>query len=341
MKAMAAASPLIHLTTYGYTVRGRPMPLAVIGARRPLRSEVLATGKTRIYIRATSTRRGRRQGSGRSGLCGRSRRASAPPGSSTSSCSSTDLQRRRQRARERAQPRQPVRPDRRHGPARQRENLDSTATTRSSKPPRRGPLARLLTQYDPHIAIDLHCDERQRSRLLPHLRNVGEPNTSPASPGHPATKIYDRQQDRKRPIIAVTKATKKDGSDWTIWTKAMPLYMVRETLSQLPVMIRDVTATFKDVIIRDESQEAAAVLAAEVASKKSSKPAGKMFDKILGKASAFYKEGVLLYIREKNIRKQLLHLIRPLKLTTGYRMSGMKKVSVTVRWVTISALSNH
>src|SRR5689334_18155831 len=32
MKAMAAASPQIHLSTYGYSYEGRAMPLAVIGA---------------------------------------------------------------------------------------------------------------------------------------------------------------------------------------------------------------------------------------------------------------------------------------------------------------------
>ena len=103
----------------------------------------------------------------------------------------------------------------------------------------------------------------------------------------------------KGPIIAVTKATRKDGSDWTIWTKAMPVYDGQGNFIAAAGMLRDVTATFKDVIIRDESQDAAANLAAEVASKKSSKPAGKMFDKILGRATAIYKEGVILYVREK------------------------------------------
>ena len=50
MKAMAAASPQIHLTTYGYTYEGRPMPLAVIGAPGATPEAVLATRKTRIYI---------------------------------------------------------------------------------------------------------------------------------------------------------------------------------------------------------------------------------------------------------------------------------------------------
>ena len=50
MKAMAAASPQIHLTTYGYTFEGRPMPLAVIGAPGATPEQVLATKKIRIYI---------------------------------------------------------------------------------------------------------------------------------------------------------------------------------------------------------------------------------------------------------------------------------------------------
>lgn len=50
MKAMAAASPQIHLTTYGYTYEGRPLPLAVIGAAGATPEQVLATKKTRIYI---------------------------------------------------------------------------------------------------------------------------------------------------------------------------------------------------------------------------------------------------------------------------------------------------
>jgi hypothetical protein len=50
MKAMAAASPQIHLATYGYTYEGRPMPLAVIGAPDASAASVLKTGKTRVFI---------------------------------------------------------------------------------------------------------------------------------------------------------------------------------------------------------------------------------------------------------------------------------------------------
>jgi len=52
MKQMAAVNPQIHLTTYGYTYEGKPLPLAVIGAPGSSAAEVLATRKTRVYIQA-------------------------------------------------------------------------------------------------------------------------------------------------------------------------------------------------------------------------------------------------------------------------------------------------
>ncbi len=52
MKAMAAAAPQIHLTTFGYTYEGRPLPLAVIGAPGAKPEDVLATKKIRIYLQA-------------------------------------------------------------------------------------------------------------------------------------------------------------------------------------------------------------------------------------------------------------------------------------------------
>lgn len=52
MKAMAAAAPQIHLTTFGYSFEGRPLPLAIIGAPDATSEQVLATGKTRVYLQA-------------------------------------------------------------------------------------------------------------------------------------------------------------------------------------------------------------------------------------------------------------------------------------------------
>jgi len=50
MKEMAQRSPQIHLTTFGYSFEGRPLPLAVIGAAGASPEQVLATKKTRIYL---------------------------------------------------------------------------------------------------------------------------------------------------------------------------------------------------------------------------------------------------------------------------------------------------
>ena len=51
LEAVDRASPLIHLTTFGYTFEGRALPLAVVGHVKDASPEaVLASGKTRVYI---------------------------------------------------------------------------------------------------------------------------------------------------------------------------------------------------------------------------------------------------------------------------------------------------
>jgi PAS domain S-box-containing protein len=102
----------------------------------------------------------------------------------------------------------------------------------------------------------------------------------------------------KGPIIAVTKGLKKDGTDWTIWTKAMPVYDGQGNFIAAVGTLRDVTATFKDVVIRDETELAAAHIA-EAASPQTPKKAPGMFDKIFGKTSSHYKDGVLLMQEKK------------------------------------------
>lgn len=49
-RRLAEASPDIHLTTFGYTYEGRPLPLLVVGAPDATPASVLATGKTRVYL---------------------------------------------------------------------------------------------------------------------------------------------------------------------------------------------------------------------------------------------------------------------------------------------------
>jgi len=102
----------------------------------------------------------------------------------------------------------------------------------------------------------------------------------------------------KGPVIAVTRGLKKDGGEWTLWMKAMPVYDYQGQFIASIGTVRDITATFGDVNIRDSQQDEDAQLA-EGTSPETKKPKGGLFNKILGKSSTYYKEGVLLYVKEK------------------------------------------
>ncbi len=180
MKAMAAASPRIHLTTYGYTYEGRPMPLAVIGAPGATPEEVRATGKTRIYIQGNihagevegkeaalwllrSIAKGERaawlQGvvllinpiynaDGNERVSVRNRYSQfGPVGGMGQRANAQDLDLNRDNTK-----------------------LE-TAEARS--------LAGLLTRYDPHIAIDLHTTNGSDHGFYLTYETSGNPNTSP------------------------------------------------------------------------------------------------------------------------------------------------------------------
>jgi DNA-binding response OmpR family regulator len=102
----------------------------------------------------------------------------------------------------------------------------------------------------------------------------------------------------KGPVIAAIRGTKKDGSGWTLWMKAMPAYDSHGHFIASIGTIRDVTTTFSDVVINDSRLVEAAELAV-IASADTKKPKTGLFDKILGKSSLHYKEGVILYAKEK------------------------------------------
>jgi len=102
----------------------------------------------------------------------------------------------------------------------------------------------------------------------------------------------------KGPVIAVIRGQKKDGGEWTLWMKAMPVYDSQGQFIASVGTIRDVTTTFGDVIVRDSRIDEAAQ-DAESASAEPKKSRGGLFGKILGKSSSHYKEGVILYVKEK------------------------------------------
>jgi DNA-binding response OmpR family regulator len=102
----------------------------------------------------------------------------------------------------------------------------------------------------------------------------------------------------KGPVIAVIRGQKKDGGEWTLWMKAMPVYDSQGQFIASVGTIRDVTTTFGDVIVRDSRIDEAAK-DAESGSAEPKKSRGGLFGKILGKSSSHYKEGVILYVKEK------------------------------------------
>jgi hypothetical protein len=179
MKAMAAASPRIHLTTYGYTFEGRPMPLAVIGAPGASPEQVLATGKLRIYI----------QGNIHAGEVEGKEAALWLLRSIAKGERAAWLQHvvllvnpiynadgnERVNVRNRGSQFGPI------GGMGQRENAQSLDLNRDNtklETAEARSLARLLTQYDPHIAIDLHTtDGTDHGFFLTYETSVS-PNTS-------------------------------------------------------------------------------------------------------------------------------------------------------------------
>ena len=102
----------------------------------------------------------------------------------------------------------------------------------------------------------------------------------------------------KGPVIAVIRGQKKDGGEWTLWMKAMPVYDSQGQFIASVGIIRDVTTTFSDVVVRDSRHDEASQIA-DAASAEPKKSKGGIFGKILGKSSSHYKDGVILYVKEK------------------------------------------
>lgn len=207
MKQLAEVYPAMHLTTYGYTYEGRPLPLAVIGAPGASAEQVLATKKTRVYIQGNihagevegkeallwllrSIARGERDewlkntvllinpiynadGNERINVTNRGSQAGPVGGMGT---------------RENAQ-----------GFDLNRDGTKlETAEARS--------MVRLLTQYQPHVAMDLHTtDGSSNSGFNMTYETSLNPNNSKAE--------MSLLRDELLPTI--TKAVKaKHGSDW-------------------------------------------------------------------------------------------------------------------------------
>ncbi len=94
---------------------------------------------------------------------------------------------------------------------------------------------------------------------------------------------------QKGPAIAVTRGKKRDGTEWTIWTKALPIFDCQGNFIAVVGAVRDVTSTFSDVVIDETVQEKEPAIPEGEPRK-----TGGIFDKLLRKAVAEYRQGVEL-----------------------------------------------
>jgi CheY-like chemotaxis protein len=116
-------------------------------------------------------------------------------------------------------------------------------------------------------------------------------------------------------LIAVTRGRKKNGSEWTLWTKAMPVYDNSGAFIAAAVTVRDVTATFSDVIIPDTvTEELAPGLPDAPALPTMKKPVNRLIKKILRNASAHYRDGILLSVREKKYKEAIAAFDKALEI---------------------------
>lgn len=113
------------------------------------------------------------------------------------------------------------------------------------------------------------------------------------------------------PLIAVTRGTRKDGRDWTLWTKAMPIVDAYGNFIAVAGTVRDVTTTFSDIVIKNTSspETPATPSAGSVPA-----PTGGFINKLLGKATAQYKEGAILMGRDKDYAGAIAAFDRALQI---------------------------
>ncbi|RPJ69205.1 MAG: hypothetical protein EHM24_19255 [Acidobacteria bacterium] len=180
MKAMAAASPQIHLTTYGHTFEGRALPLAVIGAPNASPEAVLATKKTRIYIQGNihagevegkeaalwllrSIARGERAGWFKSVVL------LINPIYNADGNEKVNI---RNRGRQNG-------PIGGMGQRPNAQNLDLNRDCTKLESSEGRSLAWLMSRYDPHIAIDLHTTNGSPHGFYVTYQTSVSPNTSP------------------------------------------------------------------------------------------------------------------------------------------------------------------
>jgi hypothetical protein len=181
MRAVAAVSPRVHLTTFGYTFEGRALPLAVVGNVKDARPEsVRAAGKTRVYIQG-NIHAGEVEGKEAMQELLRSLAAGehAPWLSSMvlliAPIYNADGNERINLTNRPAQ----NGPIGGMGQRANAQNLDLNRDHMKLESPEARSLVRLLALYDPHVSIDLHTTDGTRHAYHLTYEPPMNPNTDP------------------------------------------------------------------------------------------------------------------------------------------------------------------
>jgi CheY-like chemotaxis protein len=114
----------------------------------------------------------------------------------------------------------------------------------------------------------------------------------------------------KGPVIAVTRGERRDGSTWTIWSKAMPIFDGQGNFVAVVALMRDVTSTFSDVVIREPAGDALPAVPEAVSKNR----AGLLFNRIMGKATTQFREGVSLMRNGKKFLEAIAAFDRALAI---------------------------
>lgn len=120
-------------------------------------------------------------------------------------------------------------------------------------------------------------------------------------------------REKNGPVVAVTRAKKADGTEWTLWMKALPVFDNHGEFIAAASIVRDVTSTFKDVSIEDVGPVQSPALP-NGASAEAAPASGGLMNWILGKAATQYREGVDLYARKRNYRDAIAAFDRALEI---------------------------
>ncbi len=182
LERAAAASPMVHFTTYGYTTEGRALPLAVVGdVPDPSPASVRASGKTVVYLQG-NIHAGEVCGkealqmllrdllAGRHGQWRESMVLLIAPIYNADGNERVTLTNR----------------GRQHGPIGgmgQRPNAQGFDLNRDHmkvESPEARSVARLFSQYDPHVAVDLHTTNGTQHAYHLTYSPPLHPNTPPA-----------------------------------------------------------------------------------------------------------------------------------------------------------------